>query len=81
MKQPKPRPRMTASRPMPVTPVATFCVKPAAGLTVRDPVTFRPLAAEGEQKPKYAHEMYWMRRLRDGDVVLVTAEPANKGTE
>lgn len=54
-------------------------IKPAPGKIVRDPVTFRPLALEGEVKPKYASEMYWIRRLRDGDVVLVQSEPEDKG--
>jgi Protein of unknown function (DUF2635) len=47
-------------------------IKPKEGLVVRDWVTHRPLAAEGEEKPC---DQYWMRRLRDGDVVLVTNEP------
>jgi hypothetical protein len=29
---------------------------------VRDPVTFRPLKAEGENKPK---TQFWLRRIRD----------------
>jgi len=37
---------------------------------VRDPETRHPLAAKGETKPKNS---YWMRRLRDGDVVEVVA--------
>lgn len=59
---------------------STMRIKPKLGLIVRDPVTFRPLAVEGENKPR---DQYWMRRLRDGDVVKVTveAEPVNEGTE
>ncbi len=45
----------------------TINIKPAEGLIVRDPVTRKPLAKKGEKKPKDA---YWMRRLRDGDVML-----------
>lgn len=51
----------------------TMRIKPAPGLIVRDPVTYRPLAVEGEDKPR---DQYWMRRLRDADVVLVKPEPA-----
>lgn len=44
-------------------------IKPArAGLIVRDPVTFEPLPAEGAEKPR---DQYWLRRLRDGDVIEV----------
>lgn len=38
---------------------------PAAGLTIRDPITGVPLPPEGEEKTPSA---YWWRRLRDGDV-------------
>jgi hypothetical protein len=57
----------------------TIRIKPKPGLIVRDPVTFRPLAPEGEDKPRF--DQYWQRRLRDGDVVKVEAEPVDKGTE
>lgn len=43
-------------------------IKPVSGLTIRDPETYKPLAAEGEVKPRNA---FWLRRLKDGDVVLV----------
>jgi len=39
---------------------------PRDGLTVRDPKTREPLRAEGERKPRSS---YWLRRLKDGDVV------------
>lgn len=45
-------------------------IKPAPGVTVRDPQTAQPLAAEGENKPRSS---YWLRRLKDGDVVEVKA--------
>jgi hypothetical protein len=44
-------------------------VKPATpGAIVRDPHTKRPVPDEGEDVPDTS---YWIRRLRDGDVVLV----------
>jgi len=43
----------------------TLNIKPKAGLDVLDPVSFAPLAADGEAKPR---NTYWLRRLRDGDV-------------
>ena len=46
----------------------TIKIKPAPGLKVRDPATGRHLADKGEEKPKNA---YWLRRLRDGDAILV----------
>jgi hypothetical protein len=36
------------------------------GLIVRDPVTRKPLAEEGEMKMV---NTYWLRRIKDGDVV------------
>lgn len=50
-------------------------IKPADGLTVRDPITQRPLAAEGERKLRNA---YWLRRLKDGDVVKTKPAAAKK---
>lgn len=63
-------------------------IKPAPGRAVRDPVTQQLLTADGEQKPRTP---FWLRRLADGDVVVVThgsgeappgtaAEPAPKKT-
>ncbi len=51
-------------------------IKPVSGLTVRDPETYQPLADKGEIKPRNA---YWLRRIKDGDVVLV--EEKQKGTQ
>lgn len=51
-------------------------IRPAPGLTILDPATRKPLDIGGEPKPA---ETYWMRRLADGDVILVQgAEPARK---
>lgn len=48
-------------------------VKPAEGLTVLNPDRdMRPLDPKGEEVPR---SMYWLRRLRDGDVVEITGEP------
>jgi len=44
-------------------------LKPAPGRVVRDPVTMEPLAEAGEYKPRTA---YWLRRLKEGDVVAGT---------
>ena len=49
-------------------------IKPARpDLIVRDPIHMRPLRAGGEERPANA---YWLRLLRDGDVVEV--EPPAK---
>lgn len=45
-------------------------VKPAPGLTIRDPDLFDFLPADGREVPDTD---YWNRRLRDGDVVLAAA--------
>ncbi|HEQ1857012.1 TPA: DUF2635 domain-containing protein [Providencia alcalifaciens] len=50
--------------------MTTLHIKPVTGLTVRDPDTYQPLAEKGELKPRNA---FWLRRLKDGDVVLVNA--------
>lgn len=53
-----------------------FNIKPAdEHCLVRDPVSGAPLRAEGEAKPKNS---YWLRRLKDGDVVETEpTTPAN----
>lgn len=43
-------------------------VIPAPGVMVRDPDTKRHLPAEGAEVPETG---YWLRRVRDGDVILV----------
>ena len=49
-------------------------VKPATGLIVRDPVSKVPLPATGANVPDT--DMYWQRRLRDGDVFVATEQNA-----
>lgn len=49
-------------------------VKPAAGLSVRDPIKKDLLPEEGREVPDSG--MYWQRRVRDGDVVI-SQPPAN----
>lgn len=54
-------------------------VKPArAGETIRDPHTKRALPAEGGRVPDSS---FWLRRLRDGDVVVLTEPPMPTGLE
>lgn len=52
----------------------TVFVKPAAGRQVRDPATKKHIPAEGIKVPRSS---YWLRRLRDGDVLA--ADPAAEG--
>lgn len=51
-------------------------VKPAAGLKIRDPFKRDHLPPEGREVPD--GDLYWIRLLRDGDVVAV--EPEKKKT-
>lgn len=46
-------------------------VRPAPGLSLRDPITRQILSPEGADVPETA---FWLRRLRSGDVAL--AQPA-----
>lgn len=44
-------------------------VKPAPGMTVRDPhPPYAILPPEGREVPD--HDVFWNRRVRDGDVVV-----------
>ena len=52
-------------------------VKPAPGLTIRDPDLFDFLPADGRE---VLDTDYWNRRLRDGDVVAAEAlAPTEEG--
>lgn len=54
-------------------------VIPREGFTVRDPVHMRALPPEGAEVPE---TMYWLQRLRDGDVSSpAAAAPAAKPKE
>lgn len=44
----------------------TMFIKPAPGRIVKDPETLQPLAEDGETKPQ---DVYWLRRINDGDVI------------
>ncbi len=46
--------------------MSNFKIKPKANILVRDPVTREPLKSTGETKPR---DTYWLRRLKDKDVV------------
>lgn len=50
-------------------------VKPAEGLVVRNPADAKALPPKGKTVPRNA---YWLRRLKDGDVVEVEAKPEKK---
>jgi len=47
-------------------------VIPAAGLTVRDPISRKALPPEGREVPESTH---WIRRLAAGDVVRGSPAP------
>jgi hypothetical protein len=51
-------------------------VKPAPGCAVRDPVSMQMLPEDGREVPD--DDLYWVRRVRDGDVIVVTDEPATQ---
>jgi hypothetical protein len=50
-------------------------IKPAPGLVVRDPVT-KTLIKTDQVFEVDPGDLYWNRLLRDGDVVVVTQQPA-----
>jgi Protein of unknown function (DUF2635). len=52
-----------------------FFLKPAPGKSVRDPRSMKLLAAKGERKPRNS---YWLRRVADGDVVVVEKKTKGK---
>ncbi len=51
-------------------------VKPADGLSVRDPVKLDLLPPEGREVPD--GDLYWQRRLDCGDCVIANAVRATK---
>jgi len=55
----------------------TFTIKPAKGVQVRDPATGEHLDPSGATVPR---NRYWLRRLKDGDVVEARAPKATKAT-
>lgn len=56
--------------------MTTLKIKPTAGMIARDPQTLQVLAEQGEEKPRNS---YWLKRLKDGDVIIVT--DAKKGAK
>ena len=56
----------------------TLHLKPVAGRRVLDPRTYAPLPAEGARVPKTP---FWTRRLRDGDVEVVSDGAAETGSK
>jgi len=54
--------------------LTTIVLKPAPGRMVRDPVTRRPLAADGEPVEL---DTFWRRRLAAGDVERAPRARAN----
>jgi hypothetical protein len=48
-------------------------VKPAEGRAVRDPRNMALLSAEGREVPD--GDPFWVRRVRDGDVVVQSDPP------
>ncbi len=53
-------------------------VKPTAGRAVRDPVKGTLLPESGAD---VQDSPFWRRRLRDGDVELVTTQTSTKGDQ
>lgn len=52
----------------------TMFVRPADGLNIRDPETGNYLPKTGQIVPRSS---FWLRRLKDGDVVESTAPSAS----
>lgn len=46
-------------------------VKPAPGVHLRDPVTMQFISDEGQEVDD--NDLYWVRRINDGDAVRVDA--------
>lgn len=54
-------------------------VKPAPGIKLRDPVTKQFIPSEGLQVDDF--DLFWIRRINDGDVVVVDALKPVKASE
>lgn len=52
-----------------------FTIRPQKGLTLRDPETNQVLPEQGQVMPRNG---FWLRRLKDGDVVECTAKEVVK---
>lgn len=55
--------------------MSEFFIKPKAGVRVLDNVTKKPLAANGEAKPRNS---YWLRRVREQSVDVVNPESVDE---
>lgn len=53
----------------------TFKIKPTSETKVLDPMTYQPLKAKGEDKPKNA---YWLNRVADSDVEIIPTKSLKK---
>ena len=53
-------------------------VKPAPGLKVREPLSHRLLEEAGRHVPENG---FWMRRVRDGDVIRVETDEEREARE
>lgn len=53
-------------------------VKPKKGMLVRDPISKQMLPENGKAVTK---STYWLRRIKDGDVVLTTKGGVEKAPE
>lgn len=47
-------------------------VKPAPGIKLRDPETKQFIPESGQEVGEF--DLYWIRRINDGDAIRVTAE-------
>ena len=56
----------------------TFFIKPAHGLRISDPISGGDLPEAGAYMPRSG---FWLRRLKDGDVVEVKQAPAPKAAK
>ena len=54
----------------------TFFIKPAPGLRIADPVSGEYLPESGGNMPRSG---FWLRRLKAGDVTLVSTQAGDSG--